>query len=294
MFDSWIFWTILWIISQLTFLQTYKMASRDTTGVGHLIVAVQITGAVSIMALSPFVDWIWPSSSQAFLLWGLLAGSFVLFAISDRISASTRKNLDISTDSMLHQTYRLLFFPTVIFVLGWSFSWSTLVGAVVIVFANMLLLFEKGKFQFNKWIWLKLLGCVFFTAAVVMQIRAAADFNIAFFAFLSLIIPAIILLVFRQTTPKAVINEVRRPKWWLIMICGVAMGLEVFLFAGVNGAHFFPGKYFAQANAVYAAYVLLNVVFAYIFLKERKNLLQKSIAAVAIVACLVLIALKPF
>lgn len=294
MFDSWIFWTILWICAQLTFLQTFKAASRKTTGAGHLIVAVEIIGAVAIMALSPFVKWIWPSSSDAVLLWVLLAGSFVLFAVSDRISASTRKNLDISTDSMLHQTYRLLFFPIVYLVLGWTFNWSTLVGAFGIVIANMVLLFDKGKFQFNKWIWLKLLGCVFFTAAIVMQIRAAADFNIAFFAFLSLMIPAIILIVSRQTTPKALINEVRQQKWWLIVICGIALAMEVFLFAGINGAHFFPRKYNPQANAMFAAYVLLNVIFAFLFLKERKHLVAKSIAAVAIVACLVIIALKPF
>ena len=188
-------------------------------------------------------------------------------------------------------------FPAAILVLSWfQFSWSVLVGAMVIVLANMFLLWEKGKFQFNKWVWLKLLGCVAFAAAVLMQMRAAADFNIAFFAFLSLIIPAILLLAFRQTTPKAVINEVRQSKkWWLIVICGVALGLEVFLFAGINASTFFSrNDYGAQANAMFAAYVLLNVVFAYIFLKERKNLVKKSIAAAVIVACLVIIALKPF
>ena len=291
---SWIFWTALWVIAQLTFLQTFKAASRKTTGAAHLIVACQIIGAVFILAFSPFLDWIWPSSVETVLLWGLLAGSFVLFAVSDRISASTRKNLDISTDSMIHQTYRLLFFPTVILVLGWSFSWSTLVGALGIVLANMVLLFEKGKFQFNKWVWLKLIGCVFFTAACVMQIRAAADFNIAFFAFLSLIVPAVILLASRQTTPKAVVNELRSSNWWLIALCGIALSLEIFIFTGINGGHFFPGKYFAQANAIFAIYVLLNVIFAYIFLKERKHLVKKSIAAAVIVACLIIIALKPF
>ena len=284
----------MWIFAQLCFLQFFKAASRNTTGAGHLIVAVQIIGALFILTLSPLLPWVWPHSSETILLWSLLAGSFVLFAISDRLSASTRKNLDISTDSMIHQTYRLLFFPTVILVLGWSFSWSTLVGAFGIVIANMVLLFEKGAFKLNKWVLLKLLGCVFFTAACVMQIRAAADFNIAFFAFLSAVIPAIILLVSGQTTPRAVINELRRPKWWLIVLCGIAFSLEIFLFSGINGAHFISGKYFAQANAVFAGYVLLNVVFAYLFLKERNNLVKKIIAAAVIVACLVLIALKPF
>jgi uncharacterized membrane protein len=295
MFQSWIFYIVLCIVSQIVFLQTFKYVAKDTKSIGALTVIVQIIGAAFVILLSPFLAWTWPSGDN-WWMWLLLAISFILYAVNDRLDATTRKHLDITVDTMLHQTYRILFFPLLI-VFGVlvgtfspnSISWASLVGGIIIVIANMFLIFEKGKFRFNRYVLLKMVSVVFFTFAFTMQIFSVGGFNIAFFSFLSLGVPAVLLLSARQATPKSLYTEIKRKQWGLITVCGIAQGLQVF---SIYMAMEFGDR--MQVNATFAVYVLLNVVFAYIFLKERGGLVRKSIAAAVIVASMIMIALRPF
>ena len=296
MFNSWVFYVCLFIVAQIVFLQTFKYATRNTKSIGALTVLIQVIGAASIILLAPFFKWTWPSGSNMWLPWLLLGISFILFAVNDRLDATARKHLDISVDAMLHQSYRILFIPMLIFFIGvFTFAWSALLGGVIIVLMNMFLFFQKGKLRFNKYVWLKLLSVLFFVAALTTQLKSLTDgdFNVPFFSMLSLAIPALILLGARQATPRTLINEVKRKEWPALLICGITQGLVVFsLYMYMALAR--PAGELVTAHAISAVYVLLNVVFAYIFLKERNNLLKKSICAVVIVACLVMIALKPF
>jgi len=238
----------------------------------------------------PSFGWAWPG--KAWLPWVLLGISFVLFAVNDRLDATTRKNMDITVDTMLHQVYRILFFPMLILIVGAPFRWPALLGGVIIVLVNMWLVFDKEKFKFNKFVWIKLLSVVFFAAALTTQLWSldSGDFNIPFFTVLSFGIPALMLAGVKQATPFSVVKEMRRKEWWVILICGVSQALFclcLYVFLTLDRAASI------NANAISAVYVLLNVVFAYIFLKERSKLLKKSVAAVIIVLAVVMIVTSP-
>jgi uncharacterized membrane protein len=292
MFSSWIFHVIVFIVLQIVFLQTFKYATKHSRSIGALTVVIQIIAAVSVMIFAPFFDWNWPSGGQ-WLPWVLLFLSFVCFAVNDRLDAQTRKNLDITVDTMLHQVYRLLFFPCLILFLpgGGTFRWVSLVAGIIIVLANMMLIFNKGKFQFNRYVFLKLFSVVFFTAAITLQLRSLAegDFNLPFFTLMSFGIPAIFLMGVRQAGSKTLVREMKRKEWWIILICGVAQGIWTLSWyyalqiGRAEGAQ-------VEVQAITAVYVLLNVVFAYIFLRERNNLAIKIISGIIIVMCIAAIA----
>jgi drug/metabolite transporter (DMT)-like permease len=277
------------VISQIAFLQIFKHVAKTTTSIGALTVVIQVIGAASVIIFAPFYKWTWPSGGD-WWMWLLLGISFILFAVNDRFDATTRKNLDITVDTMLHQVYRILFFPMLILFIPWGgFNWASLIGGVVIVVMNMLLVAPKGGFRFDRYVWLKLLSVVFFTVALTMQLRAVGGFNIAFFSFLSLIVPAIFLMSIRQATPKTIYRETARKGCGLILLCGIMQGLAVWSWFG---ALTYGDS--VRVHAITAVYVLINVAVAWIFLRERKRLLLKVACAVVIVGCLVLIALKPF
>jgi len=298
MFSSWIFYVCVFIVMQIVFLQTFKYIAKDSKSIGALTVLIQLISAVTaaflILLLLPLSSqvssfgWMWPGWREAWLPWLLLGISFVLFAVNDRLDATTRKNLDITVDTMLHQVYRILFFPMLILILGVPFRWPALVGGIIIVLVNMWLVLEKDKFKFDKYVSLKLVSVLFFTAALTTQLQSldSGDFNIPFFTVLSFGIPALMLAGVKQATPKTLYHEIKRKDWWIVLICGVAQALFclcLYVFLTLDRAESI------NANAISAVYVLLNVVFAYIFLKERKNLLKKSIAAVIIVLAVVMI-----
>jgi len=281
---SWLIYTIIFIVFQITFLQTFKYATKNTKNIGALTVTVQLISAVSILVLIPFFEWALPTN---WLTWLLLGISLLLYAINDRLDATTRKNLDISVDTMLHQVYRIFFLFAGIIFLGRTFIWLKLAGAILIVCANIFLLSDKGKFKFNKYVLLKVLSALFFAAAFTLETYNSASFNLAFFVFLSFSIPAIFLMIGRQATPRTLLSEIKRKEWWVILICGISQSLMCF---AILRAYQFQ-DYFIEVATISAAYVILNVFFAYFILKERSNLLKKICVAIAIVGLITMMVL---
>jgi uncharacterized membrane protein len=190
---------------------------------------------------------------------------------------------------MLHQIYRLLFFPMLIlFIPQVSFAWTSLIGGMVIVFANMALIFEKGKFKFDKYVVIKLISIVVFVVALTAQLRSVDDgFSIPFVVFLSFGVPALMLSGVKQATPKTIWGEIKRKDWWVVVICGImqaVMTICLYVFMTYRGTDR------VMVNSFSAVTVLLTTIFAIIFLKERKNLAVKIIASIVIVAAMVLMA----
>jgi uncharacterized membrane protein len=296
MWNSWVTYVVIFIIGQVVFLQTFKYVAKDSKHIGALTVLVQIISALTAIVFMcfsflPLLAWRWPSGSQ-WWMWLLLFLSFILFAVNDRLDATCRKNLDISVDTMLHQIYRLMFFPMLILLLGVPFRWASLIGGIVIVFMNMLLIMERGKFKMDKYVILKLISVTFFAAALTAQLRSVdGGFGIPFVVFLSFGVPALMLSGVKQATPKTIYNEFKRKEWWLIIICGItqaAMTVTLYIFMT------YPRADRIMINSFSAATVLLTTVFAIIFLKERKNLAVKIIASTVIVGALVFMAIGPF
>jgi drug/metabolite transporter (DMT)-like permease len=289
----WLFCTLVFVVGQVAFLQFFKRATRETADgfgprLGALAVAVQLVSALAMVFFMPFFDWVWPSG---WLVWVLLAIAFLLYAINDRMDATTRKNLDISADTLIQQVYRIFFFAFGIFFLGRAFTWAKLIGGVLIVFANMFLLFERGKFRFNRYVLLKVLSAVIFAAAFTIDTFNSPEFNLPFYVFLSFGAPALYLtacgLVARRAgaTPIGIVNEFRRRGWW-ILAAGVSQGLASL---GILRAYQFFDR-FVEVAAISGVYVLLNAVFAFVFLRERAAKWQKAAAAAVIAGAIVLIA----
>jgi drug/metabolite transporter (DMT)-like permease len=279
----WLVFTVIFVISQIVFLQTFKYVSRTTKNAGSLCIVVQIVCAFSAVLIMPFYKWVFPTG---WLVWVLLGIALVLYAINDRLDATTRKNLDITVDTMLQQVYRIFFLIGGIIFLSRPFVWLKFAGAVIIVLANMFLLFRRGHFQFNRFVALKILSAIIFAAAFTIDNYNSTEFNIGFYVFISFGVPAVFLLIARQSTFRGLYDEIRRPEWAVITICGIAQMIMTY---AILRAYQYLDK-FVEVAAISSVYVLLNVVFAVIFLRERDRLVQKFIAGAIIVGAIVMIA----
>ena len=294
MVDSLVLWpvfAVLYIFTYIAFLQLFKVATKNTTNIGALAVVVNIIAAVSILVLSPFFDWKWEAD---WLTWFLLALAFTLYAVNDFLDAVSRKNLEITTDVTIHQTYRIWFFILLIFLLSNPFSWIKFLGGIIIVAVNMFLFYDKDKFKFNKFVVLKFISAAIFAVALSLEVRSAAHFNVPFLMFMSFGVSAIYMaagiLITKRATPKSFIKEIARRQWWIILLCGLLVGLSGFAFVYGQTLARENGKGI-EFTSVTAAYVVLNVFFAYFFLKERSDLFKKIIAACIIICSIAIIAL---
>jgi len=98
-------------------------------------------------------------------------------------------------------------------------------------------------------------------------------------------VPAVLLMIGRQTTPKKLWTEAKRKEFPIIMICGIAQALTAFSF--LRGLQLD----FMNVASLSAVYVIINVFVAYFFLKERGNLIKKIIVATVIVGSIIMITL---
>jgi drug/metabolite transporter (DMT)-like permease len=279
MFTSWIFWTVAFIILQVAFLQIFKLLTKKTDDIGSLTVCVQLLSSIFALSLFWAFGWQFPVD---WAIWGLLGAALIFYAAADRLNAAARKNMDIGTESMLHQVWKLLFLFCGIIFLGRHFAWLKLLGGVIIVLANIAIFYEKGKFRFNKYVAVKFVAIVCFTAAMTLDVYNSDYFNLPFYCFLSFFVPAVFLLIARQTTPQKLLNELKNSNFILLLLCAFCNGI-----GAVTILRAYQLDYIMSAS-VSSVYVLINVVVAFIFLKERTQPVKKAVAALVILGGLLL------
>ncbi len=155
-----------------------------------------------------------------------------------------------------------------------------LAGAALIIGANVLIFYKPGrrKFEANKYSSMAILAALVFATAISIDIDISKNFNLPIYISLTLLIPALMIGLAGRIKAQESINELKRGKPVLFLITGISWALTIF----------FSLRAFqlGEVNTIItlqAASVLLNVLAAYIFLKERDRPLLKIGCAVLVI-----------
>jgi len=114
------------------------------------------------------------------------------------------------------------------------------------------------------------LATLMLSLAVSIDIGISTNFNLPFYIMLTLIIPAIMILFAEKIALKEIISQYSKN----YLITGLTLGLLVFFLL--------RAYQFGQVTVVTslaAVSILINILVAYIFLKERDYKARKIIAA---------------
>ena len=117
-----------------------------------------------------------------------------------------------------------------------------------------------------------------FATAISIDIGISKHFNLPFYIGLTLLIPACMVAASERIKPRAIREEWDRGNKKYYVVTGLAWGLSI-LFS-------LRAFKFGQVGTVVpleAGAVILNVLAAYLFLKERSHPYKKFIAAVVVV-----------
>ncbi len=273
--NTWQFNVVAYLIFIVVFFQCYKKAVKGTLHDGAATVLIQIIGGVSIMLLAPFFPFTLPDDPK---LYALLALACIFFAVSDRLQTTARKHLQVSTLSIIDQlvTIFLLFYGFTLF--QEPVTSSKILGAFIILLGNFLLFYKKGKLQCNKYIIMAVIATFALATAFTIDIGIAQEFNLPFYIMLTFIIPGIIIAVVQKMHLQTIINEFTRGTRNYYALTGIAWGLAVFF-----SLRAFQFGEISTIVPLQATAVLLNVIVAYIFLKEQDQKYKKIVAAVLVI-----------
>lgn len=280
---NWFFWVIVSVVTTAiaNILQRVIMRAKDSDPFGTTVIFQFAAGLLTWVfalwkgfVLPPFGLYFWNFVAST-LLWGL--GSLMLFKAYQTLGSS-----EIAIISGLGAIVTII---TSIFFLGESFNLSKTIGTILILISIFLVNRKKGKFVFGKGTKYALITTLFFGLAVTNDAFILRTYDAVSYTAVALLLPGVLLLVLR---PGAIASfqRLRNAKFSKNMLLlsifysAQAIAYYVAMQMGANASQIAP---ISRAN------IILTVLLAVIFLKEKENLLLKLISALLVTGGVLLI-----
>ncbi len=279
--NNWLLYVLLYLVLATAFTQFYKVATKTLKRTGALTVLLQMLAGLTALILCPFFEFKFPTEASFYIMLGI---AIIFYAISDRINTTVRSGIEASTFSMLKQlSTTFMIFAGLIFFKE-EFILTKFIGAMLIIFSNILIFYKKGKFEFNKYILLGILANITYTIALFLDVNISDNFNLPFYVALTLIIPALLIMIFERIKPSEIKNELVNGNKKAIFITAISWGVMI-----VSQLRAYQLGNVTVVAPLCALTVILNVIVGYLFLNEKDNLLRKIISAILIIISVILI-----
>ncbi len=279
--NNWLLYVILYLIVETVFIQFYKMATKKIQKTGALTVLLEMTGGLTALVLSLFFEIRFPTDVRIYIM---LAISIICYTVKDRLDTKVMSGIEASTFNILQQlSTAFMLFAGLIFFKE-EFILAKFIGAILIIFSNILVFYQKGKFEFNKHVLLGIIANLVFTVALFLDVNISEHFNLPMYAAITLMIPAILIMIFERIKPSEIKNEFANGNKKAILITAITWPIAI-----ITQLRAYQLGNVTIVAPLCALIVILNVIVGYLFLKERTHLLRKIISAILIIISIVLI-----
>jgi drug/metabolite transporter (DMT)-like permease len=272
--NTWQFYLTAYLFFVVVYYQGYKAAVRNAQSDGAATILLQVIGAISILILVPFTLITFPGGIMP---WILMLVASIFYAFNDRINTTVRKHLPVSTYSIISQMTVVFLMIIGFLVFKEAITANKLLSAGLIVIGNVLLAYKKGGFVINKYFGLGILATFVISIAMSIDIGISKQFNLPFYIFLTLGIPALMVMGAERINVSSVKVEHNSPSKKYYYITGIAWGLVIFTLL--------KAYQLGEVTVIVplsGTSTLLNVLIAYVLFKEREDRFKKVISAILV------------
>lgn len=281
MFSKWQFWTILYLISAVLFSQCFKKANRSMKDATCLTLLLEGFTALFSLLLVFMFPIQFSTNIWTYIVLGIVC---VIYAVTDRLNIEARYGLEPSTFSMLKQLSTVFIIIFGIVFMKQELVIHRLFGALIIVVANLLLAFNKGKFRFNKYFIMCIISNILFAIAMLINMNISSEFNVALYTFFTVGIPFCVISLVNRIKTKELKKEFNLYNKKLFIFSALMWCLM--LISSV--------KAYELGNVVIVASFLaltsiLNSIVELIFNKDRNTFYKKLLIGILIVIGVVLV-----
>lgn len=273
--NTWQFNVGAYLVFVVFFYQFYRLSLKTVTTDGAATILLQTIGGLSALIFAPFFAIKFPQNPAIYIT---LILACIFYAINDRLNTTVRKNMDVSSFSIIAELSNVFLIIIGLTIFKEPFLLSKIVGAAVVLAANFILIYQKGKLNFNKYTILAILAQFAFSVAISIDIGISKEFNLPFYIMLTLCIPAFLIFIIGKHTFKEVSTEWNNGKKKYFIITGISWNLAILFMLRA-----YQLGDITTVVPISAASVLLNVLVASIFLHEREHLIKKILLAALVV-----------
>ena len=281
MINTWQFWVVIYLIAGVLFAQKFKSANRNMKNAGSLTILLELFTGVFSLLMIPVFDVKFDINTNVLLT--LLIVVFI-YAITDRLNIEARYGLDPSTFSMLKQLSTVFMIIFGFMFLKEKFVFSKLLGTIFIIGANIILAYNKGKFTINKYFIMSFVANFLFAVAMLINVDLSDHFNLAFYTYITVTIPSILIFIFGRHKIKDIKEEFKLCKKndFLIAAFSWALMLNASIRAYQLGS-------VTVVASLFALTAILNALVEFIFSHNKNKFIQKVIAATLIIIGVILV-----
>ena len=281
MINTWWFNIIVYLFLYIMVTPFYKIATKNSKNDGALAVLLMFLGGIFVLVFTPFFKLSFPTQKHIYLFLGLAC---IFYAISNRVNTTARRGLEVSVYSILGQL-------STVFVIAWGIMFfkeeivvKRLLGAFLILIGNVLVLFEKGKFEWNKYIIFSLLGNLSKSIAISVDVGISNQFNLPIYVALTLIVPALLILITERIKISNIVTEFKEGNKKAIVTVGIAWVIAI-----ISMLRAYQFGTVTTIAPLCALTTILNVFVAYFILKEKDSIWKKILSAIIVIIGIVLI-----
>lgn len=277
--NTWQFNLLMYYIFVVLYFQYYKLAVRNVKRDGAATIILQVLAGLSILVIAPLFDFNFPHSPRVYIL---LLAACVFYAVNDRLQTTARKHLEVSAFSVLSQlgTVFLIIYGFTLF--AEPIVLTKIIGAALILGANVWLFYKpKIKRELTKESGYFMIGSVAllaFATAMSIDIGISKQFNLPIYISITLLLPALMVAVPDKVKPPVIKTEWKLGNKKYYAVTSIAWGLTIFF--SLRAFQF--GKV-STIVPLQAVAVMLNVLAAYVFHGETKNVRKKLLSAVIVI-----------
>lgn len=271
----------IYLILGVIFNQSYKIATKKMTKPGALTILLEIIASLSALILIPFFEMKFPTNPMVYFFFGL---SIIFYTITDRLNTTVRSGIEASTFNIIQQLSTVFMIFAGLLFLKEEFVLSKFIGAILIIFSNVLIFYKKGTQKVDKYVGLGIISNIFYAIALFLDVNISNEFNLPFYVFVTLGVPSILIFIFERIKISELKKEILDGNKKAIFITAISWSFSII--AQLRAYQLGDVSIVAPLCALT---VILNVILGYFTLKERDNIIKKIIAALLIILGIVLI-----
>lgn len=272
--DAYLF-LFFYLITTVIFNESYKVVSQRMKSAGALTILVEMIAGIFSLLWVPFFEVKFPTDFKIYLFLGL---AIIFYAIQNRLATTARSGMEASAYSIIKQLSNVFVIMMGFLFLKEELTIQKIIGSILLIGSNVLIFYQRGTWKNNRYLLLGILANLCMGMALFLDVNTSDSFNLAFYVSITLLFPAILVFTIEKIKIKEIIREWKINSKNFILLTGICWSLMM-----ITKLRSYQLGEVTKIAPLCSLTVILNVLFAFIFLKSRKNILKKLIASIFII-----------
>lgn len=280
--NNYIYWVVIYLVFSLIYAQTFKKANRNMKDASALTVLLELFTAFFAIFFIPFFKFKLPDNPYVYLIIFIVT---IIYAFTDRLNIEARYGLSPSTFSMLKQLSSVFLVILSFVILKEKVILTKIVGASLILIANVGLAVDKnGKFKINKYFLMSLASNILFAFGMLINVNISGEFNLGIYTIITVLFPAILITLFGKHSIKELKEEFNLYDKKIFLLS--AFTWCVMLISSVRAYQLGSVSVVAPLLTLTA---IINTIYEFVFSKDKSEFIKKLIIGIIIIIGVLLI-----